>query len=112
ALEVRGTFKMMRVWAELLMFLKRLPRRDILACTVSKSLLHQFSAVPITILYQGQILTPNRVLDKYVFLSKGKNGFAKGIVREAWRRAKKIVIVLRTSQSPKPALVASTRLVA
>ena len=109
AREVRGTFKMMRIWAELLVFLKRFPRQHLLGCTVSKSLLRQYSAVPITILYEGQISTPNRVLDKYVFLSKGKKGFVQGIVREAWRRAKKIIIGLWTAQSPKPALAAPTQ---
>jgi hypothetical protein len=90
AREMRGTFKMMAIWAELLFFLQRFPRRDLLGCTVSKSLLRQYSVVPISILYEGQITLPHRVFDKYVFLSRGKKGFVQGIVREAWRRAKKI----------------------
>jgi len=90
--DVRGTFKMMRIWAELLMFLKRFPRQHLLGCTVSKSLLRQYSVVPISILYEGKIVMPNRLMDKYVFLSKGKKGFVQGILREGWRRAKKIII--------------------
>jgi hypothetical protein len=89
---------MMAIWAKLLAFLQRFPRRDLLGCTVSKSLLRQYSVVPISILYEGQIALPHRTLDKYVFLSRGKKGFAQGIVREAWRRAKKIAIQLWNAQ--------------
>ena len=102
--EIRGTFKMMSVWAELLLFLRRFPRRDLLGCTVSKSLLRQYSVVPISILYEGQIVMPHRVLDKYVFLSRGKNGFARGVILEAWRRAKKLIIGSLIGQWRNPAL--------
>lgn len=101
--EIRGTFKMMRIWAELLVFLKRFPRRDLLGCTVWKSLFEQYSAVPISLLYQGQIHTPKRVLDKYVFLAQGKKGFGRGLVLEAWRRAKKLLSNALTPQSAKSA---------
>lgn len=102
--EIRGTFKMMRIWVELLIFLKRFPRRDLIGCTVWKSLLKQYSAVPITVLYQGKIQMPGGTLDKFVFLSKGKKGFVRGVVLEAWRRAKKLLTKKLTSQSAKSAL--------
>lgn len=105
---MRGTFKMMVIWAQLLYFLKQFPRRDMLGCTVSKSLLRQYSVVPFEVLYVGQIQLPHRSLDKYVFLCHGKKGFAQGVVREAWRRAKKLFIGTSTT-SPTPALVASPR---
>lgn len=104
---MRGTFKMMTIWAQLLLFLKRFPRRDMLGCTVSKSLLRQYSVVPFEVLYVGQIQLPHRTLDKYVFLCHGKKGFAQGVVREAWRRAKKLFIGGQTAPST-PALVASS----
>lgn len=106
--EMRGTFKMMAIWIELLTFLKRFPRRDMLGCTVSKSLLRQYSVVPFDILYQGAIAQPHRTLDKYVFLCRGKHGFAQGIVREAWRRLKKLALQRWTNHSINPALHAAT----
>ncbi len=99
AREMRGSFKMMAIWAELLFFLKRFPRRDMLGCTVSKSLLRQYSVVPFDILYQGKITMPHRALDKFVFLCRGKNGFFQGVLLEAWRRAKKILIGAQAPQS-------------
>lgn len=105
---MRGTFGMMVIWAQLLHFLKRFPRRDMLGCTVSKSLLRQYSVVPFEVLYVGQIQMPHRTLDKYVFLCHGKKGFARGVVREAWRRAKKLFIGTSTA-SPTPALAATSR---
>lgn len=99
AREMRGSFKMMAIWAELLLFLKRFPRRDMLGCTVSKSLLRQYSVVPFDILYQGKIPMPHRTLDKFVFLCRGKSGFFRGVIRETWRRAKKILLGVRTPQS-------------
>jgi len=71
--------------------------------------LRQYSVVPISILYEGQIAMPRGMLDKYVFLSRGKKGFASGIVREAWRRAKKLVIAMWTPKSSKPALAKPMR---
>lgn len=103
---MRGSFKMMAVWAELLLFLKRFPRRDMLGCTVSKSLLRQYSVVPFDILYTGKIEMPHRSLDKFVFLCRGKQGFFQGVVREAWRRAKKLVAEALVPQS-SPAQIAS-----
>lgn len=90
--DMRGTFKMMRIWADLLLFLKRFPRRDMLGSTVSKSLLRQYSVVPFSIVYEGKIQLPHRILDKYVFLCHGKKGFAQGVLREAFRRATKFFL--------------------
>jgi hypothetical protein len=105
---MRGTLEMMVVWAQLLLFLKRFPRRDMLGCTVSKSLLRQYSVVPFEVLYVGQIQMPNRILDKYVFLCHGKKGFAQGVVREAWRRVKKLFIGTPAT-APTPTLAASSQ---
>lgn len=100
---MRGSFKMMAIWAELLLFLKRFPRRDMLACTVSKSLLRQYSVVPFSVLYRGKIQLPHREVDKFVFLCQGKKGFAQGVLREAWRRVKKQFIATWLPKSTKPA---------
>ena len=104
AREMRGTFKMMLIWAELLYFLKRFPRRDMLGCTVWKSLLKQYSVVPFDVLYEGKIRTSTRILDKYVFLCRGKKGFAQGVVREGLRRAKKLFVHSWIPQSAKRTL--------
>lgn len=109
AREKRGTLAMMLIWAELLYFLKKFPRRDMLGCTVSKSLLRQYSVVPFDILYQGTIQMPHRVLDKFVFLCRGKSGFFQGVVRETWRRIKKVAIGGLIPQSSKSMLSSSIR---
>ncbi|HRI63406.1 MAG TPA: hypothetical protein PK156_04190 [Polyangium sp.] len=107
--EMRGTFKMMRVWAELLYFLKKFPRRDMLGCTVWKSLLKQYSVVPFDILYEGKIQTSTKILDKYVFLCRGKKGFAQGVLREAFRRLEKLFVHSWIPQWGKRTLLSAMR---
>jgi hypothetical protein len=104
AREMRGSMKMMIIWAELLYFLKKFPRQDMLGCTVWKSLLKQYSVVPFDVLYEGKIQTSTRILDKYVFLCRGKKGFAQGVVREGLRRVKKRFVDLWNPQSAKRTL--------
>lgn len=97
--EMRGSMKMMWIWAQVLFFIRRFPRRDLLGCTVSRSLFEQYSAVPITLLYEGKIQMPHRTLDKFVFLSRGKSGFVRGFMLETWHRTRRLF--KRTSSAAK-----------
>lgn len=86
---VRGSFRMMRVWATVLYVVWRFPRRDFLTCAVVRSLEQQYLVVDADVIYEGTIETPDRVFDKYVILVPGKRGFVRGLVREAVRRVRK-----------------------
>jgi hypothetical protein len=90
--ELRGGLPMMRFWAELLYVVWRLPKRDIIGCTVSRSLMKQYSRVPAAeLVYEGKIETPTRTLDKYVFLCRGKKGFVRGFASETMHRARELL---------------------
>lgn len=87
ARSVRGGLRMMWFWAIVLYVIRRFPKRDLLACTVSRSLRDLYATVPtMRLLYEGRIDMPDRALPKYVFVVRGKRGLLRGLVMETARR--------------------------
>lgn len=89
--EVRGSFRMMRVWTTVLYVVWRFPRRDFLTSAVVRSLKKQYLVVHADVIYEGTIETPDRVFEKYVLLVRGKRGFLRGLALETARRVRRRV---------------------
>lgn len=93
---VRGGLRMMWFWAMVLFVVWRFPKRDLLACTVSRALRDLYSTVPaMRLVYEGTIPMPERVLPKYVFVVPGKRGFLRGLAIESARRLARALVPAR-----------------